>query len=286
MSNDRIKACLKNSSTLLKLESANYSAKQGAGLLNVKDAITCLDENEMPTPSQQHPQGYLNLSVAQKDQKKWTIEPDGTFKGIWFTRPKVTHKIDHISIDFYTGSTDNGKPLASFSLDSMPEKFFVPGTKATVRAHAKLNIQLNTELLMEYRAEAIDFRTLFCSGTKYLYEEGRIIDGSGAQPYSGGSDCKWVITAPEGKVIHFKFNEFDTEPRTDLVYFFNGSGTHEKIIAIFSGPAIPPELYSWGNKVLVWFVTNGEDQRKGWNGEFTFIDKEQAQYPTQPKPEN
>jgi len=81
-----------------------------------------------------------------------------------------------------------------------------------------------------------------------------------------------IPTAPEGKVIHFKFKEFDTEPKTDWVYFFHGSGTHEKIMAMFSGPDIPPELTTWGNQVLLWFVTNGVQQNKGWQVEYSFQD--------------
>ena len=45
---------------------------------------------------------------------------------------------------------------------------------------------------------------------------------------------QWLITAPEGKVVHIEFSEFDTEARIDKLYFFNGSGTHEKIMAILT----------------------------------------------------
>ena len=45
-----------------------------------------------------------------------------------------------------------------------------------------------------------------------------------------------------GKVIHVKFLEFETEAKVDRVYFFDGEGTHDKIMAAYSGPDIPPEL--------------------------------------------
>ena len=86
------------------------------------------------------------------------------------------------------------------------------------------------------------------------------------------NDCKWLITAPEGKVIHIKFTEFDTEAKTDRLYFFNGAGTHEQIMAIFSGPDIPPELTTWSNQVLIWFVTDAKMQGKGWKMEYKFQD--------------
>ena len=76
--------------------------------------------------------------------------------------------------------------------------------------------------------------------------------------------------APEGMVVKIRFTEFDTEAKTDLVYFFNGSGTHEDIMAIFSGPDIPPELITWSNQVLVWFVTDSQNQHGGWKAEIQF----------------
>ena len=124
--------------------------------------------------------------------------------------------------------------------------------------------------LLEYRAELIDYAGLYCKETVYLHEEGTFEDGSGPNDYSINSDCKWLITAPEGKVINIRFTEFDTEAKTDFVYFFNGSGTHEDIMAVFSGTEIPPELTSWNNRVLVWFVTDGDVQRKGWKAEYRF----------------
>ena len=111
----------------------------------------------------------------------------------------------------------------------------------------------------------------------FISEDGESVkgvfeDGSGTKNYALNSDCKWLITAPAGKVIEIKFTEFDTEAKTDLVYFFNGAGTHEKIMAIFSGPNIPPELTTWKNQVLVWFVTDGKDQGSGWKAEFRFLE--------------
>ena len=127
---------------------------------------------------------------------------------------------------------------------------------------------------MEYAVEAIDFRNLYCRGIKRLNREGTLEDGSGPENYSMETSCKWLITAPKGKVIRIKFTDFDTEPLTDWVYFFNGTGTQKtNIMAGFSGPKIPPELTTWSNQVLIWFVTDGKNQGKGWKAEFHFQDR-------------
>jgi hypothetical protein len=81
-----------------------------------------------------------------------------------------------------------------------------------------------------------------------------------------------LITAPEGKVVEFSFTEMDTQPRIDLIYFFDGSGTHEEIMAVLSGTEIPPVLKTWGNQVLVWFLSDSEVQGKGWKAEYRFVD--------------
>jgi hypothetical protein len=43
-------------------------------------------------------------------------------------------------------------------------------------------------------------------------------------------------------------------------------------MAIFSGPEIPPELTTWGNQALVWFVADGQNQSRGWQAEYRFQD--------------
>lgn len=280
---DRITACLKNGSTLLEPGSTEYSAKQGAGLLNIDAAVACLVAGADPAMKRLHPQGYLDLSGAKPGTTTWTIEPAGMFKGIWLSRPEMKGEAVPGTIDFFSGDSGSGTPLASFSLAAMPDRFFVPGTKAAITIRTDTTMQNASDLLMEYRAEAIKLRSLYCRDTAYLTEQGSFSDGSGGNTYSANSDCKWLITAPEGKVIHFTFTKFDTEPLADPIYFFNGSGTHEPIMAIFSGPNIPPELTTWERQVLVWFVTNGENQGQGWKGEFTFLDKAQAHYPSLPK---
>jgi hypothetical protein len=126
--------------------------------------------------------------------------------------------------------------------------------------------------LMRYEAEAINFSELFCRGTQKIDQEGTFSDGSGSDSYSAASNCKWLITAPQGKVIRFEFDEMDTEPRTDMIHFFDGAGTHEPIMAIFSGNEIPPVFTTWNNQVLVWFVTNRDTQGQGWRARFTFED--------------
>jgi hypothetical protein len=64
-------------------------------------------------------------------------------------------------------------------------------------------------------------------------------------------------------VVRIEFLKLDTEYPVDKLYFFNGRGTHEPIMAIFTGSEIPPTLTSWSNEVLIWFVSDGQNEKGG-----------------------
>jgi hypothetical protein len=271
---ERVKACLKSSADAIDQINPQYSAKLGAGKLNIEGALECgtfsqktKDENQLINP-----QGYLYFYHPKGKSAAWIIKPHGTFKGLRFKPLSIKGKTGKSSLNFYADHSPGSELLGSYSFTDLPDSIYVPRTTAYVTFEPK-GAGNQLEWLMEYRAEPIDFSKLYCQGTKYLDVEGTFEDGSGPNNYSPNSDCKWLITAPKNKVIHIKFTEFDTEGKTDLLYFFNGAGTHEPIMAIFSGPDIPPELTTWGNQVLVWFITDGANQGKGWKAVYQFQDR-------------
>lgn len=272
-SGKEIEVCLKSASVPIEVTNRNYSAKLGAGILNAEAAVACdLLVGEMKEVYRlTHPQGYLRARGKRATSVTWTIEPEGGFKGIRFTPVFSREKTSRGKIEFRAEASPDAKVLASHSVDALPAGVYVPGTTAYVTFVMEKKRQ-RFDWLLEYEADTIDFSKLYCRGTKEINVEGTITDGSGSAPYSAHSDCKWLITAPQGKVIHIAFDGLDTEPNTDLVYFFDGLGTHEKIMAIFSGNDIPPELTTWGNQVLVWFVTDGQNEGRGWQANIRFRD--------------
>jgi len=266
---EEVKAALKNGADLLELDDPQMKAKLGAGKLNIGRALTILSSPGPGAHSSLRSQGYLLHRQGTDETVTWQIAIPERIKGFWFTRPLIQGDFHGGILHFFREDSKEGNPYVSHPLASMPEKVFVAGNRVVVQFEPS-TLEKDGYWLMEYRAETIDFRSLYCSGTKNLYEEGAFTDGSGGENYSPGSDCKWQITAPEGQIVRIKFTSFDTEAKRDLIYFFNGSGTHEKIMAIFSGPNIPPELSTWSNKVLVWFVTDGRNQGQGWRAEYSF----------------
>jgi serine protease len=138
--------------------------------------------------------------------------------------------------------------------------------KQTYRVSDKHRATNSGKAWWYYEVTTIDSSTLYCGGppTEVKGVEGYIEDGSGDQNYTGRNDCKWLITVPEGKKMQLNFEEFDTEPKIDQVYIFSGNSTKDPILAIFSGHKIPPVIKSWGNTVLVWFLTSEENNFPGW----------------------
>ena len=269
----QITACIKNSADAIEIDHPHYIAKLGAGALNIKAAVesTLFAVNTKQENRMINPQGYLRYYNSKRRPVSWTIEPGGSFKGLRFKPVLIKGNFGKSVLKFYSGGSGAADLTASYPLSELPESIYIPSTSAYVVFEPK-GASKKLDILFEYKAEPTDFIRMYCSDTIFLDTEGILADGSGGETYAFYSDCKWQIMAPEGKVIHFKFTEFDTEARNDLVYFFNGSGTHEKIMGIFSGPDIPPELTTWTNNVLVWFVTNGNDQRNGWTAEYRFVD--------------
>ncbi len=275
----QINACLLSSVDVFDRIPEKLSGKTGAGKLNIGAAIKC-DLLQQPAQSEyvlSASKGFLHIKSAGDDKTAWLIEPPGKFKGIRF-RPAATGQVSGKgTLRFYSEKSPGANPIAELRLDKLPESLYIPGSVAYVTLEAEADDE-DVLRLLEYEFETINFSTLYCDGTEQLKVEGTISDGSGPNDYSPASDCKWLITAPEGQVIHFRFVEFDTEAKTDFIYFFNGAGTHEDIMARFSGPDIPPELTTWQNQVLVWFVTDRQNQAKGWKAEVRFERPEKSSH--------
>jgi len=270
--NSQIKACLISSTDSLSLDEL-YQGKMGAGKLNIESAIKCeiFSKSHTETIELSKAQGYLYFNSKLGSFKNWLIQPDINFVGLRFIYTPLTGDLGEGQINFFHNNNKNAKLLSKFDRNNVTDKLFITSKSPYVT----FNIDDSSEpieWLIHYKAETTIYRKLYCHSTKRLNKPGIIEDGSAENSYALNSDCKWLITAPKGKKINFIFSEFDTEEKTDLVYFFNGIGTQEKIMAIFSGHNIPPEFTSWSNQVLVWFVSDKNNQGKGWKANYKFID--------------
>jgi len=272
-STEQVTACLKQSAKNIEGVNPRYNAMLGAGKLDVGEAVECrlFDPNAASRRDLSKPQGYLRIVPTGNAPTTWALRLSGAINGLRFTPRVFEGHTGQSRITFFR--EDSGQPLKTESvlLSQFRDGVFVPGSTAYVAVSTE-GPDADFSWLLEYRAEPIDLSKIYCRDTVHLSEEGTIEDGSGPRDYTSDNDCKWLITAPEGKVVEFSFTELDTQTRTDQIYFFNGSGTHEDIMAVFSGTEIPPMLKTWSNQVLVWFLTDSEVQGKGWKAEYRFVD--------------
>jgi hypothetical protein len=268
-----VTACLKDSAEPVDAVNPRYAARLGAGSLRVAEAVRCdlLAVGGASRDERLTPQGYLRIRASPSGPAGWTIRPAGRIEGIRF-RSRTKHGAPGTgTLSFFSEYSPRARRISRVHLSELPDSVYVPGTVAHVVLEPDPGAT-DLDWLLEYRAQPIDFSTLYCRGTVSRDVEGVIEDGSGPNEYSWNSDCKWLITAPAGKVVDIRFTEFDTEPGVDQVLLFDGAGTQEAIMARFSGHDRPPEIRSWRNQVLVWFVTDGDRQGRGWRAEYRFVD--------------
>jgi serine protease len=273
LSPDAIERLLKNTATPLDSANMLYAGNLGAGLVNVAAIRDALEDNATAEAADLHQtalhqsvlrqaQGFIDLHRLQAANPV-RIEPTGRYTGIKFLLQSPETPITALPNvrltlfrDGHATDTLIKKEKLRYPFIALADSVYVYGSHTTSQADPWWSWSVMT----------IDSSTLYCGGTIDIAASGDGIleDGSGPAPYTGRNDCKWQLTAPAGKKIRCEFEQFDTEPKIDQVYIFNGNSTRDPILAIFSGHKIPPPITSWGNSVLIWFITNEENNYQGW----------------------
>ena len=130
--------------------------------------------------------------------------------------------------------------------------------------------------MLAFQAEPTSLQNRFCPQGYERNTPVVLEDGSGAQEYAIGSDCRWLVRAPAGEHLRFTFEFLDTEPRTDLVYLFAGNGTQAPIIAVVSGTDVPKTIDAPVSEALVWFVSDLKNQGQGFRLKVESISAEET----------
>jgi serine protease len=249
-----------------------YSGKLGAGRINLERAIEYQLSGQPAQANNliEDSQGYLVRYSNNRSLTAWKLRPPVGGKGTWLSPRRLHGDAGDARLQIHLLGDESEVPFLDIPISEWSDRVYIPEQAATILLLDDPDAEY--QFLAEYALDPVDQSTLFCEGVKELKQEGLIEDGSGDLDYSPQSDCKWLITAPAGKAIHIEFLEFDTQANSDWLYFFNGSGTHERVMAVYSGPNIPPELTTWSNQVLIWFVTDDAVQGGGWKASVTFVE--------------
>ncbi|MGL1901051.1 MAG: S8 family serine peptidase [Fibrobacterales bacterium] len=256
--------CLINSAQSVDSQNKSLIGKLGTGVVSPVDAVECGIMVAKPHKkySLVSSKGVLHKNPGYQPEIEWSIDIPGVVPGI-VLYPQMVES-GSPDIRFTINSYQNKKPIEelSVSLYEWDKPLVIHGNQFDIRYLSTTS--KSDYFTLQYSTTTIDSSALYCSNTVTIMTDTIITDGSNEHSYNAQSDCRWQFIAPPGKIFKFTFLEFDTESKTDGLYFFNGEKTNGDLIARFSGPKTPPELNSWSNYTLLWFVTNGEVQGKGW----------------------
>lgn len=296
-----IERLLKNTATPLDSANMLYAGNLGAGLVNVAAIRDALEggpvlsstdaASEIHASTDAAPkilrqaQGFVDLHSLQA-AGPISIAPAGRYTGIKFMLqlPETAiAALPNVRMTLFRDgrATDTliRKDKLRYPFIAIADSVDVYGFHTTVQPKRSSGPAASGVRLSQpgpwwaYSVMTINSSTLYCGGTIDITAngDGVLEDGSGAATYTGRNDCKWQLTAPAGKKIRCEFEQFDTEPKIDQVYIFNGNSTRDPILAIFSGHKIPPPITSWGNSVLIWFITNEENNYQGWRLHYKIV---------------
>lgn len=113
----------------------------------------------------------------------------------------------------------------------------------------------------------------YCEGQKnYSVLSGTIDDGSGPlYSYQPDAACSWIISPADSvNNISLDFLKFQTDSN-DFVTVYDGDSITAPVIGTFSGEAIPENVTSTGNKMLVVFQSGPENAGDGFLASFKSV---------------
>ena len=88
--------------------------------------------------------------------------------------------------------------------------------------------------------------------------------------YRNDLDWKVIIEPVNADFISIIFTDFQTEYNFDYVYVFDGDSTYSTLLATFTGsPALPIQIVSSGNKVMIHMTSDDSVQDVGFSLNYT-----------------
>uniref|UniRef100_A0A336L7R2 Metalloendopeptidase n=1 Tax=Culicoides sonorensis TaxID=179676 RepID=A0A336L7R2_CULSO len=90
--------------------------------------------------------------------------------------------------------------------------------------------------------------------------------------YLPSKECIWKITVPHDYQVALKFQSFEVENHDTCVYDYveirDGDSSDSRLIGVFCGYKIPPDIRSTSNKLFVKFLSDGSVQKAGFSATF------------------
>lgn len=114
--------------------------------------------------------------------------------------------------------------------------------------------------------------TAICGGEVDLETGGRLESPNYPLEYLPSKECIWKITVPKEYQVALHFQSFEVENHDNCVYDYvevrDGDTQDSRLIGVFCGYKIPPDMRSSSNKLFVKFVSDGSVQKAGFSATF------------------
>uniref|UniRef100_A0A182QG59 Metalloendopeptidase n=1 Tax=Anopheles farauti TaxID=69004 RepID=A0A182QG59_9DIPT len=111
-----------------------------------------------------------------------------------------------------------------------------------------------------------------CGGDMNLESGGRLESPNYPVDYLPNKECIWRITVPKDYQVALKFQSFEVENHDNCIYDYvevrDGGAADSRLIGVFCGYKIPPDMKSTSNKLFVKFVSDGSVQKAGFSATF------------------
>lgn len=198
--------------------------------------------------------------------KKWYISPQGeeydSIQSIKITFNQLNIEDNKDSIFIYNGENENAPLVNILTGNTIPPSFVVQGNKLLVVF--KTNETLNSK---GWQFDYMSQFPIYCSGITTLNaQSGSLEDGSEQKKYNNNSLCRWKIIPTENKPVTLIFTSFALADSGDFVKIIDLQT--QEILGNFTGNQIPFPITANSGKMLIMFVTNGNNSEKGWSAEY------------------
>ncbi|XP_016814233.2 CUB and sushi domain-containing protein 2 isoform X3 [Pan troglodytes] len=108
-----------------------------------------------------------------------------------------------------------------------------------------------------------------CGGTVRGEVSGQVLSPGYPAPYEHNLNCIWTIEAEAGCTIGLHFLVFDTEEVHDVLRIWDGPVESGVLLKELSGPALPKDLHSTFNSVVLQFSTDFFTSKQGFAIQFS-----------------
>lgn len=147
------------------------------------------------------------------------------------------------------------------------------GTKTFTTASNLMIVKFRSDASVEKKGFRASWKTeiVRCGGELLAMPNAQLFNSPlYPQPYPGGLECLYIISAPSSKIITLEVLDLDFEPEKDFLLIRDGTMPSDPLLAKLTGTAKnnPRFILSTKNKVYVYLQTSYGDSRKGFSLRF------------------